>query len=198
MLPLPPGLAVDSTELFGMFTYEFRVGHLHNWSTAQGRFGPPLRVAGVQHPAPTLVALVNSVPSTISVSASCAVPTFNGQNLLPPSPRTQLWGLLYAQVTQADGKSQRNVLLDRLRLIRDDAEPLRQLIAVRGVVGISWQRPKVQSILASLALPAQSPLSVIIVETFHDLGDLADPLGGDLGHVRILRVSPLTAVPAVC
>ena len=27
MLPLPIGLAVDATELFGMFTYEFRVGH---------------------------------------------------------------------------------------------------------------------------------------------------------------------------
>ena len=41
-----------SLELFGMFAYEIRVGHQKRWSTAQARFGPPLRVAGVQHPAP--------------------------------------------------------------------------------------------------------------------------------------------------
>jgi hypothetical protein len=31
-----------------------------------------------------------------------------------------------------------------------------------------------------------------------DLGDLDDPMGGDLGRVRILRASPLTAIPALC
>jgi hypothetical protein len=198
MLPLPTGLAVDATELFGMFTYEFRVGHNQNWSTAQGRFGPPLRVAGVQHPAPVLLPLVSSVTDSVSVSAFYATPTFNGQNLLPSPARTQLWALLYAQVTQADGASQRNVLLGRLPLTRDREGPLKHLFTVSGVAATFWLRSRIQSILAALALPAQSPLSVIVVETFHDLGDLFDPLGGDLGHVRILRTSPLTAVPAVC
>jgi hypothetical protein len=198
MLPLPTGLAVDATELFGMFTYEFRVGHYKDWSTAQGRFGPPLRVAGVQHPAPLLVPLVGSFTASVSVSASYAKPTFNGRNLLPSPARTQLWALLYAQVTQADGASQRNVLLGRLPLRREREGPLKVLFTVAGVAGAFWQRSQIEAILAALALPAQSPLSVIVVETFHDLGDLFDPLGGDLGHVRILRTSPLTAIPAVC
>jgi hypothetical protein len=198
MLPLPTGLAVDATELFGMFTYEFRVGHQENWSTDQARFGPPLRVAGVQHPAPPLLPLVSSVTASVSVSASYATPTFNGQNLLPSPPCTQLWALLYAQVTQADGASQRNVLLDRLSLTRDREGPLKHLFTVPGVAGAFWQRSRIQAVLAALALPAQSPLSVIVVETFQDLGGVFDPLGGDLGHVRILRTSPLTAVHAVC
>jgi hypothetical protein len=198
MLPLPPGLAVDAPELFGMFTYELRVGHTKNWSTAQGRFGPPLRVAGVQHPAPPLLALVNSTTANVSVSAPYAMPTFNGRNLLPSAPRTQLWALLYAQVTQADVRAQRNVLLARQRLTHDREGPLKRLGDVRGIAAMYWQRAEIDAILTSLALPTQSPLSVIVVETFHNIGDLADPLGGDLGRVRILRLSPLTAVPAVC
>ena len=39
LLPLPPGIAPDALELFGFWTYEFRVGHSTQWSTAQGRFG---------------------------------------------------------------------------------------------------------------------------------------------------------------
>jgi hypothetical protein len=48
LLPLPPGLHAESAELFGFFSYEFRIGHGHwsnegekenLWSTAQGRFG---------------------------------------------------------------------------------------------------------------------------------------------------------------
>lgn len=36
-----------------MFTYELRVGHADDrWCTAHGRWGPPLRIAGVQHPPP--------------------------------------------------------------------------------------------------------------------------------------------------
>ncbi|RZJ91762.1 MAG: hypothetical protein EOO20_04175 [Chryseobacterium sp.] len=55
MLPLPPGLHAESDELFGFFSYEIRLGHRkETWSTAQGRYGRPLRVNGVQHPAPNL------------------------------------------------------------------------------------------------------------------------------------------------
>lgn len=198
MLPLPPGLAVDALELFGMFTYEFRVGHLKNWSTAQARFGPPLRVAGVQHPAPPLLPLVSSARASIRVSASYAAPSFNGRNLLPSAPRTRLWALLYAQVTQADGASQRNVLLDRLLLSRHREGVPEQILSLRGIAETSWRRSTVESILTGLALPANSPLSVVVVETFNTIGELADPLGGDLGHVRIVRTSPLTAVPSVC
>ena len=60
LLPLPPGITADDPELFGFYSYELRVGHagpigdLRWWSTANGRFGSPLRVVGVQHPAPPL------------------------------------------------------------------------------------------------------------------------------------------------
>lgn len=55
MLPLPPGLHADSDELFGFFSYEIRLGHKKElWSTAQARYGRPLKVNGVQHPAPNL------------------------------------------------------------------------------------------------------------------------------------------------
>jgi hypothetical protein len=60
LLPLPPGVAADDPELFGFYSYEFRVGHsgpagdLRWWSTANARFGAPLRVVGVQHPPPPL------------------------------------------------------------------------------------------------------------------------------------------------
>ncbi len=125
------------------------------------------------------------------------MPVFTGRNLLPTRPRTQLWALLYAQVTQADGVSQRNVLLDRLALTRDD-KVLKQITLSRGQAGAIWSRSEIAVILTALALPANSPLSVVVVETLPDLGNLEDALGGDLGHVRILRASPLTAVPAVC
>ncbi len=60
--PPPAGLAVDAPELSGFFVYELRAGHQSSWSTAQGRFGPPLRVAGVQLPAPPLLSVVSSLP----------------------------------------------------------------------------------------------------------------------------------------
>ena len=152
----------------------------------------------MQHPAPPLLPSVSSIANSISVSASYATPTFNGRNLLPSPPRTQLWALLYAQVTQADGASQRNVLLGRLLLNSDRQGPLKDRLTVSGLAGTFWQRSQIEASLAALALPAQSPLSFIVVETFHDLGEIFDPLGGDLGRVRILRASPLTAIPAVC
>jgi hypothetical protein len=49
-----------------------------------------------------------------------------------------------------------------------------------------WTRKQIDAIMADLALPTSTPLSVIVVETLGDMSKLADPLGGDLGHVRIL------------
>ncbi|MBM4259674.1 MAG: hypothetical protein FJ147_27730 [Deltaproteobacteria bacterium] len=123
LLPLPPGLHADAAELFGFFTYEFRVGHLRNqntqamvWTTAQGRFGRPLRVTGVQHPAPTLTCTVNRDEDKLYVSAPYSVAVHNGKNVTADPPRTQLWCLLYAQVRQADNKDFRNILLDDKQL----------------------------------------------------------------------------------
>jgi hypothetical protein len=119
LLPLPPGMHAESPELFGFFTYEFRIGHGHwsdrdynLWSTAQGRFGRPLRVTGIQHPVPTLLCTVNRDEKILYVNAPYAQAVVSGKNVTSKPPRTQLWCLLYTQVKQADGKAYRNILLD--------------------------------------------------------------------------------------
>ena len=120
LLPLPPGIYPDSEELFGFFTYEFRVGHADpaKWSTAQGRFGSPLRVTGVQHPAPPMLLNTNRQNDKILLSTRHAQSYFKGKNCTPVVPRTDIYGLLYAQVLQADGKQFRNVLLDTALLLK--------------------------------------------------------------------------------
>ena len=120
LLPMPPGLHPESPELFGFFTYEFRIGHGHwsngekenLWSTAQGRFGRPLEVAGMQHPAPTLLCNVNRDQDKVYVSAPYAKAVWKGKNVTSDPPRTQLHCVLYAQVEQADRLEYRNILLD--------------------------------------------------------------------------------------
>ncbi|MCC7523497.1 MAG: hypothetical protein IT250_01675 [Chitinophagaceae bacterium] len=122
LLPLPPGLHPESQELFGFFTYEFRIGHGHwsdgqqgkenLWSTAQGRFGRPLVVAGMQHPAPTLLCNVNRDKDKVFVTAPYAKAVWKGKNVTSDPPRTQLHCVLYAQVQQADRLEHRNILLD--------------------------------------------------------------------------------------
>jgi hypothetical protein len=117
LLPLPKGLHHESPELFGMFTYEFRYGHTDKiWSTAQGRYGRALRVAGLQHPSPALTCLLNRDENIITVNAPFATAVFNGKNVTASPPHTTIWALLYAQVKQADGLDYRNVLLNELEL----------------------------------------------------------------------------------
>ena len=119
LLPLPPGLNPESDELFGFFTYEFRIGHGHwsdrddnLWCTAQGRFGRPLRITGMQHPAPTLLCNVNRDDKLLYVNAQYAQAVWNGKNVTSDPPRTSLYALLYAQVKQADDLDYRNILID--------------------------------------------------------------------------------------
>ncbi len=123
ILPLPPGLHAESDEMFGFFTYEFRLGHLRNketeemvWSTAQGRFGRRLRATGIQQPAPTLTCATNRDEKKLWVVAPYAAAVFNGKDVTADPPRTELWCLLYAQVRQADNLDFRNILLDDKQL----------------------------------------------------------------------------------
>ena len=111
-----PGLHSESDELFGFFTYEFRVGHANIWSTAQGRFGRALRATGIQHPAPTLTCICNRDEEKLYVTAPYAVAVHDGKNVTSNPPRTTLWALLYAQVKQADNKDYRNILLNEKKL----------------------------------------------------------------------------------
>jgi len=221
LLPLPPGLTEDSLELFGFWTYEFRVGHAQKWSTAQGRFGRPLRLAGIQHPSPRLTCTVWRNKVGVTVSAPYAVTLLDGQSALSAAfadPLTALWFMLYTQVTQTDGASHRNVLLDRqLAHVLMPPQPAGAISSLglnrepRGTT--TFDQKTIESLLSLLGLPTTSPLSVLAVEVLpgpiHRPADVPrvapnvpavteDPLGRQLGLRRILRTSPLVAVPAIC
>jgi hypothetical protein len=121
LLPLPPGTDANADEMFGFFTYEFRVGHYKRgnemvWTTAQGRYGRRLRATGIQHPAPSLTCVPNRDEEKLWVVAPFATAVYAGRDVTAEPPRTQLWCLLYAQVRQADDKDTRNILLDDKQL----------------------------------------------------------------------------------
>jgi hypothetical protein len=228
LMPLPPGLNADSAEMFGFFTYELRVGHARIWSTAQGRFGRPLRATGVQHPAPTLFCTCQRNGAELIVEAPFAVAVLNGRNITADPPRTEIWALLYAQVRQADGKDFRNILLDDRRL--QPVARVRGRMELKGEVVIAienrdsrrratgrWTQSEIAAELRELGLPLDSSLSVLCVEMMPTLAALRQPaataaafsgastpeegprpLSDALGHFRILRTSPLTPVPDVC
>lgn len=62
-----------------------------------------------------------------------------------------------------------------------------------------WGADEIQQLCTSLGLPPNGPLSALAVEVLPEPnGYFEDPLGGDLGHVRVLRSSPLTAIPDGC
>jgi len=169
LVPLPPGLHPDSLEMFGFFTYEFRVGHKIPWCTAQGRFGRALRNTGVQHPVPQLYCLPNRNEDYISVTAPYAQTVFNGRNVTARPPRTEIWALLYAQVRMADDSDERNVLLaDRKLFIPQVYNPYIAKLNTNSDAtpdGVTaWQNQEVEDLLALYGLPLDSPLSVLCVE----------------------------------
>jgi hypothetical protein len=197
LLPLPPGVHEGDPELLGFFTYEFRVGHDQQWSTAQGRFGAALRVTGLQHPAPTLTCSVRRLTTGIVASAPYAGPVFQGVSLRPRVPATRMWILLYAQVIQADATTWRNVLLGRKpappRNREDERRPQASLYGVA-----AWNEFEAESLLLTIGLGSDAPLSCLAVEVLPGGVPAADPLGADLGHERILRASPLVPIPELC
>lgn len=173
LVPLPPGLHVDSLELFGFFTYEFRVGHKVPWTTAQARFGRQLRNTGIQFPVPQLYCIANRNEKDILVTAPYAQTVFDGRNVTTNPPRTTIWALLYAQVRMADDSDERNVLLaDRqLKIPRyyaaTGAVLLNDVFAnsdatPQGLTG--WTNIEVENLLALYGLPLDSALSVLCVE----------------------------------
>jgi hypothetical protein len=199
LIPLPDNLNQESLELFGFFTYEVRVGHTAaRWSTAQGRFGPMLRVAGVQHPAPQLLCEAARTDASIVVRAPYATPVIGGANVRPQVPKTELWGLLYARVRQTDASSWRNVLLSRIVLVppRAGNDPVgagKRMYFGEGAFPLDG----IESALRQLALPPTTPLTLLVAELFGEPSE-ADPLGERLGHGRLLRVSSLIPVPDAC
>ena len=205
LMPLPPNTDPGSPELFSFYTYEIRVGHDRGpmldplWSTAQGRFGESLVLEGVQHPAPELACSVIADPDGgIRVRAPYASPYVGLRRVLPNPPNTEIWIVLYARVVQADASTKRNVQIDlrRLRIPRDRREKSAPLF-VEGE--ISWSGAEVQAALDLAGLPEVTPISALAVELLPEPnGSFDDPLGGDLGQVRILRTSPLSPVDRDC
>jgi hypothetical protein len=176
LIPAPPGIDREAPEMFGFWSYELRIGHTE-WSNEQECFGRPLVVKGMQHPAPALMCnafRVNTPKPTASrivVTAPFATPVFADQKLTrfdQGDPRTRLWVLLYAQVAQADGRSHRNVLFARApatpRLEMTALGSIRP-VTTRDLFGVAEFNPaQVQRALAVLALPADTPLSALVVE----------------------------------
>jgi len=209
LVPLPRKTGETSLDLFGFLTNELRVGHdATRWATAQGRFGPPLRVTGVQHLAPLLLCQVSRRPDRVDVSAPFASPVRNGQLIRPLIPRSDLWVLLYAQVLQVDGESWRNVLLlqGRAQQMRVDANAdFRRPQTALEMGATHFNQTELETTLRQLGFPTNSWLSVLAVEHIPAVvlkGEGApprrDPLRESLGDVRILRSSFLVPVPPIC
>jgi hypothetical protein len=226
LLPLPSGMTAENLELFGFWTYEFRLGHVTDWSTAQGRYGRPLRVTGVQHPSPHLICAVTHRKEGIEVSAPYATTVYNGQpeyDYLAGDPQTRIWFMLYAQGLQADSASYRNILLTHTigATVPNPKQGLglnpQHSFNLTPLASAEFPQGTVNDLLKLLELPASAPLSVLAVEILP--GPLSvlrqdaprpaeaatainevqeDPLGANLGLRRILRTSPLVAVPAIC
>lgn len=213
VMPLPPGIAPDALELFGFWTYEIRVGHKAIWSTAQARFGRPLRVSGVQHPAPSLSCVAHRVvppegpaavfepPARIVVTAPYATPVYADKKLTNPAegdPRTRIWVMLYAQVMQADGSTWRNVLLGRkFAWPQFDQTQIGGLKrgSTRDVLGrAEFELKAVENVLAGLALPTDSPLSVLAVELLPG-GGMAHTIY-NFGKASIIGVGDVPEAPA--
>ena len=215
LLPLPDGIAADDPRLFGLWTYELRYGHLAPWSTAHGRYSHPLRITGIQHPAPALPCAASWRPSPATAgpgndlvaTAPYAIPVLNGRQVGTGAPCSTLGFLLYAQALQSDRSSDRNVLIGHSGATRVNE-------GGRVIFGTAtFTHAAVGDALTGLGLPAESPLSVLAVEFYSAGGSVGfqylqrppepaadpDPFGSDLfGRRRILRTSPLAPVQPVC
>ena len=205
LVPLPPNTGPGSPELFSFYTYEIGVGHDRGpaadplWSTAQGRFGESLVLEGVAHPPPELAVTVIAEPAgAITVRAPFAAPYIGLRRVLPIPPNTELWVVLYAQVMQADGSTRRNIQLD-LRRLHIPRRPGEETVPPVVEGQTRWTGAEVRAALDAAGLPGDAPVSVLAVELLPEPnGTFGDPLGGDLGQVRILRTSPLSAVERDC
>jgi hypothetical protein len=198
LLPLPAGMSSDAPELFGFYTYEFRTGHALGWSTAQGRFGTPLRVTGVQHPAPPFTCMVVRSLAGITASAPFATPVQNGRSVRRFPPATEIYVMIYAQVYQSDGADFRNVLLGRKPARFKESRLEFQGTPDAFYGNATWSKTEIRLLLASLTLDSDTPLSCLAVETLPGGDPFPDPLGAGLGNERLLRTSPLVPVPELC
>jgi len=203
LVPLPPNTAPNSPELFSFYTYEIRVGHKPGpseapfWSTAQARFGEALTLEGVQHPLPELVcSVIPGREREITVIAPFATPYLGLKRVIPNRPNTEIWFVLYARLMQADGTTWRNVQIDlkaSTKRLQEDS------ILITPQAEAHWSNTQVIDLLTRAGLDPDTALTVLAVELLPEPNaSFADPLGGDLGQVRIIRTSPLAEAPQNC
>ncbi|MBA3415406.1 MAG: hypothetical protein H0U10_09300, partial [Chloroflexia bacterium] len=204
LVPLPASLTPEAPELLGFFTYEIRVGHARAaagtpfWSTASGRFGPGVVLEGVRHPAPTLPCVVaRGTAHGVAVSSEFAVAVSQGRRVTTVPPLTEVWVVAYARVAQADAATKRNIQIDLRRAGLDERSMTSR--SSRLVAAAGWSQAELRSTLATWGLPAQTPLGFVAVEVLPEPnGTFSDPIGGDLGQVRILRASRLVDAGDIC
>jgi hypothetical protein len=195
------------------------------WSTAQARFGTPVVLEGVQHPCAPLRCNIFRVKNGILASSAYAQAYNQGTNLQSIPPNTQIWFVLYAQVRQADGSTMRNIELDKKEgsiIGRRQAGALKKLAGlnlsyVEGSTSFKidrqatqnlqaplqghtlWQQSEVVALLQDMGLPEDTRLSILGVELLPEPnGSFDDPLGGNVGQVRVLRTSALYPVINLC
>lgn len=194
------------------------------WSTAQARFGTAAVLEGLQHPCPPPRCNVFRVKNGILASSAYAKAFHQGMDLQSIPPNTQLWFVLYAQVNQADGSTMRNIELDKRAgrlFLRKESEQLENTIGAKlnafspvfsGATRLAtqniqvpvqghtfWQQNEVVDLLKDIGLPEDNPLSILCVELLPEPnGSFNDPLGANVGQVRILRTSALYPVTNVC
>ena len=195
LLPLPPGVEQTSLDLLGFFVYESKsvassAGRPRVGESARRSASPVCSIPhrrSVAKPFGRSAALLRRrhMRSQCTTVAHCC-----------RHAGTNIWVLLYAQVTQADGEDHRNILLSRrpapFRRKHDRARPS----VPRG--DARWSQSEIEAALASLGLPKSSALSVLAVEILPEINVAPDPLGGDLESTRVLRSSRLVPVPPVC
>jgi hypothetical protein len=195
------------------------------WSTAQARFGLPVTLDGVQHPCPPLHCNY-CLKKGIFTYATYAQAFYQGTDLQALPPNTQIWFVLYAQINQADGSTMRNVELDKrigniLSRKRDELEVIKEMTGINLLdesLGYSaedrkltqnlqipiqgytfWQQKEIVTLLNNMELPKNTPLSILGVELLPEPnGSFSDPLGANVGEVRILRTSALCPVDNLC
>jgi hypothetical protein len=129
-----------------------------------------------------------------------AGPVLDGRVVTPTPPNTELWGVLYGRVMQADGATHRNVELGvrRLASVPNDRKvgaPADR--AARAYCDVASD--ELEAMLGAWGLPADSAVSVLAVELLPEPhSPYAEPLSRDLGSVRLLRTSPLTSAGDGC
>jgi hypothetical protein len=223
LMPLPDGITPDALQLHGLWTYELRIGHGRNlWTTGPARFGRPLRVAGVQHPPPTLPVTATRtrltagvLASRVTVTAPFAQPVhLDGQRPRGAfAPTTRLAFLVYAQVAKVDGSGMLNVLVTRCwahapETSKPQPAPREGRQARAAVAVHTKERPwprgectfsgrEIIDGLEALGLPQDTPVSTLAVELLPPNQD-NDPLGAELAAQRVLRVSPLVPIAPFC